>query len=58
MSPWYTDMENLAALARYLIDKDGEIDTVLFIQKPSHWEPEWEEFLSTEEGKSYRDSDK
>ena len=41
---WYESMENLENLARYVIDKDGEIDTVYFLAKPWKWENEWEEY--------------
>jgi len=30
---WYNNLENLTNLARYIIDKDGEIDTVDFFRK-------------------------
>lgn len=46
---WYVDIDNLAELARYLIDRDGKIDTVYYIQKPYKWEDEWREFQVQEQ---------
>ena len=41
---WYENIENLANLARYIIDKDGEIDTVYFLEKPWKYEKEWNNY--------------
>ncbi len=41
---WYDDRENLRNLAEYLIDKDGDLDTVYFLEKPWKWNEEWLEY--------------
>ncbi len=41
---WYNKGENMANLARYIIDKEGEIDTVYFLEKPWKWESEWDAY--------------
>jgi len=38
---WYNNLENLTNLVRFIIDKDGEIDTVYFLEKPWKWDQEW-----------------
>jgi len=45
MTDWYDDREHLRQLAEYLIDKDGDLDIVYFLEKPWKWEPEWEEYI-------------
>ena len=45
---WYESINNLTSLAQHLIDQDGEMDTVYFLEKPWKWESEWNQYLKKE----------
>jgi len=43
---WYTSLDNLAQLAKYIVNKEGHksLDIVYFLEKPWKWEKEWNEY--------------
>ena len=41
---WDDNLKNLRNLAEYIIDRDGEIDTVHFLEKPWHYHDDWDEY--------------
>lgn len=43
---WYDSRENLANLARYIIDENGSesLDVVYFLEKPWKWTEEWNQY--------------
>lgn len=45
---WYSSIENLRDLASFIIDRDGEIDTVDFLEKPWKWDTEWKKMNATQ----------
>lgn len=42
---WWHDHINLAHLYAWLDDRCEAPDIVEFLEKPWHWEPEWEDML-------------
>lgn len=59
MSDWYTNHDNLIALASWLqVEKLEDIDTADFLEKPYKWQKEWEEFLKTPGGQDFDESPK
>jgi len=44
---WFNSRDNLRELVAHMIDTDGELDVVYFLEKPWKWQAEWDKLQET-----------